>query len=74
MLQQLLRLSNDGRRVYMTVIPKADENTPQIEKKHIVEWLIDHKVASFFRFEETITKIQVCSYYMFLIWYKCGEN
>ncbi|MGF1706783.1 DUF342 domain-containing protein [Enterovibrio baiacu] len=57
MLQQLLRLSSDGRRVYMTVIPKADENTPQIEKKHIVEWLIDHKVASFFRFEDTIAKV-----------------
>ncbi len=57
MLQQLLRLSSDGRRVYMTVIPKADENTPQIEKKHIVEWLIDQKVASFFRFEDTIVKV-----------------
>ncbi len=32
MLQQLLRLSNDGRRVYMTVVPKADQDAPHIEK------------------------------------------
>ncbi|NGN97572.1 DUF342 domain-containing protein [Grimontia sp. S25] len=59
MLQQLLRLSNDGRRVYMTVVPKADQDAPQIEKKHIVDWLIQHKVASFFRFEETIEAVLV---------------
>lgn len=57
MLQQLLRLSNDGRRVYMTVVPKADQDAPHIEKKHIVDWLVDHKVANFFRFEETIEAV-----------------
>ncbi|MDD1781208.1 FapA family protein [Enterovibrio sp. ZSDZ35] len=59
MLQQLLRLSNDGRRVYMSVVPKADENAPHVQKKHIVEWLTKHNVANFFRFEETIENVLV---------------
>ncbi|MGF1769885.1 FapA family protein [Enterovibrio makurazakiensis] len=57
MLQQLLRLSNDGRRVYMTVVSKAEEDAPQIEKKHIVNWLQENNVASFFRFDETIETV-----------------
>ncbi|OEE90489.1 polymerase [Enterovibrio norvegicus FF-162] len=57
MLQQLLRLSNDGRRVYMTVVPKAEEDAPRIEKKHIVDWLKENSVASFFRFDETIDSV-----------------
>ncbi|EEY71888.1 predicted polymerase [Grimontia hollisae CIP 101886] len=41
----------------MTVVPKADQYAPNIEKKHIIDWLVGHKVASFFRFEETIEAV-----------------
>ncbi|ATF10063.1 DUF342 domain-containing protein [Candidatus Enterovibrio altilux] len=57
MLQYLLRLSNDGRRVYITIIQKINDGSTQIEKKHIIDWLIDNKVANFFRFEETIETV-----------------
>lgn len=57
MLQKLLRLSNDGSRVYMTVLPEMDKNAPTIEKKHILDWLIDAGVQDFFRFEETIDNV-----------------
>lgn len=57
MLEKLLRLSNDGRRVYMTVMPKVDEDAPSVEKQQIVEWLIQAGVQDFFRFEITIDNV-----------------
>lgn len=57
MLQKLLRVSNDGRRVYMSVMPKAKKNAPDIEKEQIDYWLKEAGVSEFFRFEETIDDV-----------------
>lgn len=57
MLQKLLRLSNDGRRVYMSVMPKAKKNAPDLEKEQIDNWLKETGVSEFYRFEETINDV-----------------
>ncbi len=41
----------------MTLMPKADQYAPPIKRKHIVKWLVEHNVASYFRFEESIERI-----------------
>lgn len=57
MLQELLRLSQDGRRVYMSIVPKSDSSSPEVDKSHILNWLSSHKVDNYFRFEDTIESV-----------------
>ncbi len=59
MLQEILRLSNDGRRVYMSVMPRADKSASPIEKVQIHQWIIKTGVGDFFRFEDMIDDVLI---------------
>lgn len=54
MINELLHLSEDKNRVFMTLLVKAEENIPRFEMKQIDEWLEENGVSEYYKFEPTI--------------------
>ncbi|KKA43490.1 MULTISPECIES: DUF342 domain-containing protein [unclassified Salinivibrio] len=54
MLDDILRVSQDGQRVYLSAGKVEHTNGQPIEKKQIKDWLVSNQVEGFFCFDDTI--------------------
>ncbi|PCE65269.1 MULTISPECIES: DUF342 domain-containing protein [Salinivibrio] len=53
MLDEILRISQDGQRVYLSIGGHHQGDEP-VDKHQIKDWLVANKVGSFFCFDDTI--------------------
>ncbi len=54
MLDDILRVSQDGQRVYLSAGNTQHTSDQPIEKKQIKDWLVHHQADAFFCFDDTI--------------------